>query len=65
MPRHNTFHVNMLLMPQRHDLLVQLLYPTYKRTHTDTRKLLIIIVTPNRKTIYWHIVKMSTTFSHK
>lgn len=51
MPRHNALHVNMLLMPQRHDLLVQLLYPTYKRTHKDTRKLLIIIVTPNRKTI--------------
>lgn len=35
MPRHNTLHVNMLLMPQRHDLLVQLLYPTYVHTHTQ------------------------------
>lgn len=49
MPRHNTLHVNMLLMPQRHDLLVQLLYPTCTRTHRCTQNLLIIIVTPNLK----------------
>lgn len=35
MPRHNTLHVNMLLMPQRHDLLVQLLYPKCTHTHTQ------------------------------
>lgn len=49
MPGHNTLHVNMLLMPQRHDLLVQLLYPTCTCTHRGTQNLLIIIVTPNLK----------------
>lgn len=74
MPRHKTLHVNMLLMPQRHDLLVQLFYPACTRTHRRTKNLQIIIVTPKLKPlalkmflyniIYLKVLKCFKIFNH-